>query len=77
MQKDIIRYTLSLLDCNNGWYQHTDNKNCFTDKINGQCLYLYEDHLKYWNDIRVHSSFETHPLTKGIIKNIILNHELS
>lgn len=51
-----------MTDINGNWYKHQDNPNCFTDKKQGRALYVYEDCVKYWEDIRIHSGCCEYPI---------------
>lgn len=55
----------------NNWTQQ-ENPNCFTGNFL-QALYIYNDHIKYWEDIRAgHLSVLHHiPQSKKELKSII------
>ena len=42
-------------DINGNWIRNEKNTNTFTDIKGGRALYVYEDCIKYWDDIRQHS----------------------
>lgn len=42
-------------DINGNWIRNEKNTNTFTDIKSGRALYVYEDCIKYWDDIRQHS----------------------
>jgi hypothetical protein len=55
------------------WKQLVDNPNCFKSNL-GEALYVYEDSVKYWEDIRDQNLFIECkiPQTKSELNTIIL-----